>query len=491
MVRTSILTAGPLMAIAVAASLAGCTVGPNFEPPQAKAPAQWAPRPAASSASIEGDVDGRWWDRFQDPELSALVDRLLHQNLDLAAAAERIQQARAMRRVTHSGSAPQVGAQASYARQRLSPNGALSLVQPVPGAPLEVDDFSDALGASWELDLFGKVRRAVEAADARTSASIEARHALTLNVLAELAGNYMELRGVQIREAIAADNLETSRHTLAIVQDRFANGIGTTLETARAKGQVESIAATLPELHTRRVQLINSIGVLLAMQPRELEAELSPVKALPGVPPAVPVGLPGELMRRRPDIREAEAALHAATAETGVAVAAFYPDISLSGQIGTDGFHARNIWQWASRAFSLGPTISLPIFQGGRLKGTLELRKSEQREAAIAYQKTVLEALNDVDSALTAYADIQQQRDRLAMEVTHDRTALASAQDMYKQGAVSLLNVTTAQGTLQEGQDRLARADTAVRQYLVLLYKTLGGGWEAAGSSADLVAAGG
>jgi NodT family efflux transporter outer membrane factor (OMF) lipoprotein len=253
-----------------------------------------------------------------------------------------------------------------------------------------VDRFSDALGASWDLDLFGKVRRAVEAADARTDAAIEARHAVALDALAELAGNYMELRGVQARQEIASENLETARRTLVIVEDRFTNGIGTSLDVARAKGQVEAISATLPQLHTRRVQLINAIGTLLAAQPRDLEDELAPVRALPGVPPHVPVGLPGDLMRRRPDIREAEAALHAATAQTGVAVADFYPDISLSGQFGTDGLHAQNLWQWASRAFSVGPAISLPIFQGGRLKATLTLRESQQREAAIAYQKAVL-----------------------------------------------------------------------------------------------------
>ncbi|MGI4748434.1 MAG: efflux transporter outer membrane subunit [Janthinobacterium lividum] len=466
--------------VALALTLSACTVGPEFHWPEANAPAAWPAQPAAPSMAVAAEVDEKWWDTFADPELSSLVNRLVRQNLDLAVAAERIQQARAQRRVTRAAGLPQVGVREQYTHERLSPNGVISLFDPSPGAPLEVDDWTQALTSSWELDLFGKVRRAVEAADANTAAAAEARRAIALDLVAELAGNYIELRGVQARETIAADNLKTAQRTLAVVKDRFANGLGTNLDVARAQGQVESIAATLPTLHTRRMALINAMGVLLAAQPRALEGELGPVAALPGVPPKVPVGLPGDLMRRRPDIREAEAALHAATAETGVAVADFYPDISLTGQFGTDGLQFGNLWSVASRAFSLGPSITLPLFQGGRLKGTLELRKSQQREAALAYQKTVIQALNDADNALTAYADIQQRRDRLAAEVEQDRIALAAAEANYRQGSIGLLSVTTAQADLLRGEDQLAQSETGVRQNLVALYKALGGGWKVA-----------
>jgi NodT family efflux transporter outer membrane factor (OMF) lipoprotein len=481
--RASLRTA--LAACTLPLVLAGCTVGADYHRPQVKAPPAWhAQSTAVASVTVGGEVDERWWASFNDAELTSLVGRMMRQNLDLASAAERIQQARAQRTVTHSAGQPQVGAQAQYARERLSPSGVLSLVQPAPGAPLEVDSWSQSLAASWEVDMFGKVRRAVEAADANTAVVIEARHAVALDALADLAGDYMDLRGVQAREAIARDNLATARQTLVIVKDRFANGLGTTLDVARAQGQVEAIAATLPLLHTRRVQLIDAMGTLLAAQPRELEAELTPVAALPAVPLAPRVGLPGDLLRRRPDIREAEAALHAATAETGVATAAFYPDISLTGQFGTDGLHLRNLWSAANRAFSVGPTISLPFFQGGRLKGTLALRKAQQREAAILYQKSVIQALNDADSALTAFADIQQRRDSLSAEVEQDRMALSAARDNYREGAIGLLSVTTAQATLLEGQDRLAQSEAGVRQMLVLVYKALGGGWHAADAPA-------
>jgi NodT family efflux transporter outer membrane factor (OMF) lipoprotein len=429
---------------------------------------------------VAAEVDETWWDSFADPELSSLIGRAVAQNLDLAASAERIQQARAQRRVTRAAGLPQLGVSEQYAHERRSPDGNISLFEPSPGAPYEINDWTQALTSSWELDLFGKVRRAVEAADANTAAATEARHAVALDLVAELAGDYMELRGVQAREAIATDNLATAEHTLKVVKDRFANGLGTNLDVARAQGQVDSIAAALPTLHTRRMALINAVGVLLAAQPRALEGELSPVVALPGVPPVVPVGLPSELMRRRPDIREAEDALHAATAETGVAVADFYPDISLTGSFGTDGLHFGNLWSFANRAFNVGPSISLPLFQGGRLKGNLELRKSEQREAALAYQKTVIQALNDADNALTAYADIQQRRERLAAEVEQDRAALASAEENYREGSIGLLSVTTAQAELLQGQDQLAQSETGVRQNLVALYKALGGGWKVA-----------
>jgi len=463
--------------VALALALSACTVGPDFHRPEVKTLSAWPAQSAAPSVTVPTQADEAWWDSFADPELTSLIERMVHQNLDLAAAAERIQQARAQRRVTHAAGLPQVGVRGQYNRERMSPDGTISLFQPAPGAPLEIDQWTQGLTASWELDLFGKVRRAVEAADANSVAATEARHAVALDLVAELASNYMELRGVQAREGIATDNLKTAAKTLAVVKDRFANGLGTNLDVARAQGQVEAIAATLPTLHTRRVVLINAMGILLAAQPRALAGELGPVAALPGVPPSVPVGLPAELMRRRPDIREAEAALHAATAQTGVAIADFYPGISLTGQAGTDGLHFGNLWGFANRAFSLGPTISLPLFQGGRLKGRLELRKSQQREAALAFQKAVIQALNDVDNTLTAYADIQQRRDRLAAEVAQDRAALAAAEANYREGSIGLLSVTTAQASLLRGQDELAQSETGVRQNLVALYKALGGGW--------------
>lgn len=343
------------------------------------------------------------------------------------------------------------------------------------------DDWNTGLSASWELDLFGRVRRAVEGADAQTEEAIEARRGVALDALAELAGDYMTLRGAQAREEITRRNLDTATHALALVENQYENGVGNTLDVSRAKARRESIAALLPDLQTTEQQSINAIGLLLAQPPHALERELAPVKDLPLLPPRVPVGLPSDLLRRRPDICEAEARLHQATAETGVAVASFYPDISLIGNAGTEGLQFGNLFELASRSFSVGPSIDIPIFEGGRLRGMLKLRKALQQEAAIDYQKTVLQAWRDVDNAMTAYGNTQRRRDALADAVQHERDALNAATQRYEQGSSSFLDVDTAQGILLNDEAHLVQADMALRDELVALYKALGGGWSIAG----------
>jgi NodT family efflux transporter outer membrane factor (OMF) lipoprotein len=462
--------------------LAGCTVGPQFERPTPNTPSAWHTTSGDRTSEVTNDaVDETWWTRFNDPVLDNLVQQLVHENLDLASASERVIEAQAARHVTASAGMPSVRASMSEAHERVSPTGTTSLVSRAPGSPLEYDDWSSGLSASWELDLFGRVRRAVEAADAQTEEAIEARRGVALDALAELAGNYMTLRGAQAREEITRRNLDTATHALALVENQYENGVGNTLDVSRAKARRESIAALLPDLQTTEQQSINAIGLLLAQPPHALERELAPVKDLPLLPPRVPVGLPSDLLRRRPDICQAEARLHQATAETGVAVASFYPDISLTGNAGTEGLQFGNLFELASRSFSVGPSIDIPIFEGGRLRGMLKLRKAQQQEAAIDYQKTVLQAWRDVDNAMTAYGNTQRSREQLADAVQHEHDALNAATQRYEQGSSSFLDVDTAQGILLNDEDHLALADMALRDELVALYKALGGGWSIAG----------
>jgi len=469
------------LALAGAVLLASCTVGPNFERPKVDSPAGYGDEATdVPSRTYGGQVDARWWTRFRDPELSSLVDRLAKQNLDLQSAAERIQQSRAERDVAVSQGLPHIDAVGKYTRERESPNGVTSLVEPMPGAPLEFNLFQPMLTASWELDLFGRVRRAVEAADAQAQSAVEARRGLALSAIAELARDYMQLRQLQREQAFVERNLALSRKRIALVRDRFANGVATTLDIAQAEAQASTIAQDLPTLRAQQVQMINAIGLLLAEPPRSLASELIAPATQPTVPPAVPIGLPGELMRRRPDIRQAEADLHAATAQTGVAVAAFYPDISLTGSFGVESLKTSSLFDWASRAFMAGPSIDLPIFEGGRLKGTLKLRKSQQREAAIAYRKTVLTAWHDVDNALTNYAEAQHARADTLATTQADARALKAAEQQYGQGVTTFIDVITAQAALLQSQDALARGDAQVEIALIALYMALGGGWETA-----------
>jgi len=432
------------------------------------------------SRTVEGAVDIAWWKSFRDFQLSSLVERLVAQNLDLETAAERVIQSVAQRQVAASQGLPHIDGQSSTTYNRQSPNGTLSLLTPAPGAPLEYVLFHEGLTSSWQLDLFGRVRRAVEAADANTLAAVENRHGVALAAVAELAQSYIQLRGTQNRLGIAKRNLRLAEENVELVNKRFADGVATTLELAQSRAQRATIAATLPPLRIQEAELINAIGLLLGDAPRALEAELHRSQLLPRVPRKVPVGLPGTLIRRRPDVREAEARLHEATAQTGVAVASFYPDVTLNGAVGVESLRLSNLFSPTSTAFALGPSMSIPIFEGGRLRGVLALHESRQREAAILFQKTVLRAWKEVDDALTAYREVQRRRADVARSVTENQAALQAAKQRYSEGAIDFLNVIATQAQLLQSENDLADSDTQIAIDLVNLYRALGGGWEVA-----------
>jgi NodT family efflux transporter outer membrane factor (OMF) lipoprotein len=462
--------------------LAGCTVGPDFQSPEiAAAPRQTALETAdVPSRTVEGKIDTTWWKSFRDSMLSSLVERLAAQNLDLKTAAERVIQSVAQRQVAVAQGLPHIEGQSLNTYNRESPNGPISLFVPAPGAPLDYALFRDGLTSSWQLDLFGRVRRAVEAADANTLAAVENRHGVALAAVAELALSYMQLRGTQNRLEIAKRNLRLADENVELVNTRFRNGVATTLDMAQARAQQATIAATQPPLRAREAELINAIGLLLGEAPRALEAQLRRSQIIPRVPRKVPVGLPGTIVRRRPDVREAEARLHEATAQTGVAVASFYPDVTLNGAVNLESLHLSNLFTPASTAFGVGPSISIPIFEGGRLRGALALSESRQRQAAVFFQETVLRAWKEVDDALTDYREAQRRRIDVARSVTENQAALQAARQRYSEGAIDFLNVITAQAQLLQSENDLADSDTRIATDLVNLYRALGGGWEVA-----------
>src|SRR3984893_12522029 len=469
---------GPMLGI----GLTGCTVGPDYQSPEiTEAPRRPASDDASvSSRTVEGPVDIVWWKSFRDSQLSSLVERLVAQNLDLETAAERVIQSVAQRQVAASQGLPHIEGQSLNTYNRQSPNGPLSLLTPAPGAPLEYALFQDGLTSSWQLDLFGRVRRAVEAADASTLAAVENRHGVALAAVAELAQSYMQLRGTQNRLAIAKRNLRLAEENVELANTRFRNGVATTLDLAQARAQLATIAATLPPLRIQEAELSNAIGLLLGDAPRALEAELHRSQILPRVPRKVPVGLPGTLVRRRPDVREAEARLHEATAQTGVAVASFYPDVTLNCAVVVESLRLSNLFSPTSTAFALGPSVSIPIFEGGRLRGVLALHESRQREAAILFQKTVLRAWKEVDDALTAHREVQRRRADDAQAGAENQAALQAAKQRYSEGAIDFLNVIATQAQLLQSENDLADSDTQIAIDLVNLYRALGGGWEVA-----------
>ena len=496
--------------LAAGTTLAGCTMGPNFKTPGWNGPGHWgsaaAPKagPAVASNPAARPVDVAWWKSFDDPELMKLEDRVAAENLDVRAASLRLAESRAALGIAGAAQFPTLGGNASYQRELPSARGVFSAlgtnaagVQPsdqaasgaagtsaggVNGSAQQqaIDIYQYGFDSSWELDLWGRVRRSVESAQAGVDAAAEARRGVLVSSLAELARDYVDLRGTQDELAIAKDNLKTAQESLDLTRERAAGGVTTDLDVANAATQVETNAAELPTLRQREAREINAISLLLGQPPGALAEQLQQAKPVPPVPPSVPVGLPSELMRRRPDIREAEDKLHAATADIGVAIADFYPSVTLSGSVGLQALQPWNLFNMNSLQYATGPGITVPLFEGGRLRATLHLREAQQAAAALTYQHVVLSAWHEVDNALTAYRAEQQRRESLVRAEADSRRALTLARSRYQQGVADFLEVLDAERSLLRTQQALAISTTAVSTDLVALYKALGGGWEGA-----------
>ena len=498
----------PALAVSLCFALNGCLVGPDFERPQTSTPDVCNRTQAAQAPSkaVESEFSQEWWTLFNDPMLDSLEQQLTDANLDVAAASARLRQSRAEQRIAGAAEYPTLNGDASYNRERGSPNGILSLlgvpplqsqqsaagntklgVAPLPGAkgspPYNLYQFG--FDASWEIDIWGGARRGVEAATALSDASYEDRNAVLLSARAELARDYVQLRDTQALLQIAKQNLEIARNATKLTEKRVHEGVVTNLDVDNASALAETIESLIPTLESRSETTINAIGLLLAKEPHALEQMLAEPRDVPALPEQVPIGLPSELVQRRPDIRKAEAQLHAATASIGMAKADFYPRISLNGSAGFQSLQLSNLATWASGQYVVGPSISLPIFEGGRLTGTLHLREAQQQEAAIVYKRTVLDAWREVDDALVVYDAEQRRRDRLKKVVSLNQNALSIAEKRYKAGAVDFLDVLNVQKQLLDAQSNLEQSTADAAANLITLCKVLGGGWESTYASQD------
>ncbi|MGZ9708651.1 efflux transporter outer membrane subunit [Pseudomonas sp. GNP013] len=458
-------------------SLSACTVGPDFHTPQGPHVERWREPQGrqADSRAVADPLQERWWDVFHDAQLSALTRRALTDNLDLKLAGSRLQQSRAVRQVTTAGRYPNLAAGGGYQRKRNSGEG---LNDPSgENGRSAFNQWDTDFSAAWELDFWGRVKRETEAADATLQVAEDDRRAVLLSVLAETAQDYIQLRGVQNTRNVTEQNLDVARHSLKLSQLRLADGVATDLDVAEAAAQVATIEARLPELQQRQDQLINALSLLMGEPPQALHAQLCKDAAVPQTPRQVAIGLPSQLAERRPDIRQAEARLHAATANIGVAKGDFYPRITLSGSLGSQALQLADFGSWGSRAFAFGPQFSLPLFNGGRLQGMLTLREAQQQEAALAYQHTVLRAWHEIDDQLTRYNASQLRRDSLAEAVRQNQIALTTAQHQYVEGVADFVNVLTVQSALLATQEQWVQSSTDVSLAMVGLYKALGGGW--------------
>jgi multidrug efflux system outer membrane protein len=460
-----------------------CMVGPNFQRPEVKVPAVWT-GPTESSmtpaVSLPGEDLTRWWTLFEDPTLTSLVERAIQSNLDLMRAKARIRQARAARGVAVSGIGPTVDSSASFRRNR-SPvtisrgDGAGGSGSKTEG--VISNQYQAGFDAGWELDIFGGVRRNIEAADANLEATEESLRDVLVTLTAELARNYIDLRAFQQRIAIARRNLKAQQHSADLTRQRFKGGFVGGLDVANADAQVATTAAEIPLLEAAARQSIYSLSVLSGLEPAALMEGLSPVSAIPAAPPSVPVGVPSDLLRRRPDIRTAEAEIHGATAQIGVATADLFPRFTISGSTGLVASDFSSWLKWASRFWSFGPLVTWPLFDMGRIRANVELQKALQEETVITYQQIVLQALQEVENALIASAKEEEHRSALVDAVTANRKAVDLATKLYTQGETNFLDVLVAQRSLFLSEDALVQSTGTVSTNLVALYKALGGGW--------------
>ena len=462
--------------------VAGCSVGPDYRRPDDVLAPAWLEAQRAEFDTQPATLVN-WWTEFNDAELNSLVERAVKSNLDVILAESRIRESRASQVLAEAGAWPSVGSAGSYSRNRSSENAVASRAQgavgtPGPGSNLEQDLYRTGFDAAWEIDVFGGTRRSVEAARANVEAAIEDRRDVLVTLLGDVAKNYIDLRGRQRLLAVTQGNLQAQQEILRLTRIRFDAGLASDLEIAQAEGQAQTTAAQIPTLESGIKQTAYRLDLLLGAQPGTTWSDLSGQAPIPALPPQAHVGLPTELLRRRPDIRRAERQLAAATAQIGVATADLYPKFSLIGTFGLQSISSSDWFTAQSRFWSIGPTVRWPVFDAGKIRANIEIRNAQQEQALKVYEKSVLSALSDVESALVNYSKEQVRYRSLLGAVDANRRALQISNDLYTQGLVAFLNVLDAERALFSSENDLAQSEANMASNLVALYKALGGGWD-------------
>jgi multidrug efflux system outer membrane protein len=483
----------PAALLATVAMLTGCTVGPRYKRPTIDTPAVYrgaettgntqsseAPHdpegkalpgqsePPPSNALSLGDE--KWWEVFGDPQLQQLIRIALKQNYDLGIAAERVLEAQAQLGVTRSQQFPQISAGGGYSTQAF-PSAQFG------GLGSFVSHVGELTGsASWNLDFWGQYRSATRAARAQLLQSRFNRLAVTDTLILNVATGYFQLRTLDLELEIAHRTLESRQQSLKLTQTLESGGSTSLLDVRQAEELVNTAAAQIPDLERQITQQENALQTLLGQNPGPITRGL-PIDQQPRLP-VVPAGLPSSLIERRPDIRAAEEALIAANAEIGVARAAYFPAISLTGQVGTGSNALNTLFQQQSFLYNYGAAVTQPIFTAGRLRNNVRLTEAQQREALLSYKKTIAQAFQDVSNALIAYQKFREFREEQERLVGASRDAVDLSNKRYQGGYSSYLDVLTNQTTLFSGELTLATAREQEMLSLVQLYNALGGGWQ-------------
>jgi NodT family efflux transporter outer membrane factor (OMF) lipoprotein len=473
MLRTWIKGAG-YAAVSSGLFLASCTVGPDHKVPESKLPETWHNTPDGATPEQPTEL-ARWWTTLNDPALDSLIEKAVVGNHDLKIAAARLREARAQRGIVAADRLPNVDVNGEYSRSKASNS---------TGVPFgitrdEGDDlYQIGFDATWELDLWGRVRRSVEAADADIGAAAEDRRDVLIALLAEVARNYVELRSLQERLAIAESNVASQKETYELSKGRADAGITSGLDVARSEAQLTSTRAQIPALASQIRATTHRLAVLTGEQPGALESELSSAAALPVKPATVAVGIPSDLLRRRPDIRRAERELAAATARIGVARGDYFPRFSLTGSFGFSANEDENVFQGDSKFWSIGPTMRWPIFDAGRIRNNVEVQNARQEAALARYEQSILIGLEDVENSLVSYSREQARRQELVASEAAAKRAVELATALHSRGLTDFLSVLDSQRELYAIQDSRAVSDRTVLVNLISLYKALGGEWE-------------
>ncbi|MCB9887812.1 MAG: efflux transporter outer membrane subunit [Planctomycetes bacterium] len=451
---------------------AACTtVGPDYVAPELQLPDTWSqPREAGLADGAAEDL--AWWQRCDDPLLTQLVDLALRQNLDLRAGLVRLQAARALRGVAAAGAWPTLDARGAYEHREESLNTPFGAFIP------STEIHSVGFDAAWELDLWGRVRRSVEAADRDLDASALDVHAAALSVAAEVARAYVDLRAAQRRLQLANENLQLQQRTLELVRARQAAGLVRERDVAQASTNVETTRSRLPQLQAATSAASNRIAVLLGRAPGDLPVELGDGGALPHLPATVAVGTPVDLLRRRPDVRAAERRLAAEVARIGVAEADRYPRFTLSGTFGFASDGGKHLLDGDSQVVGFGPSVRWNLFDGGRLKNRIASLQASAEAAQIAYEQTVLLAIEEAENAMTRFVREQARRDALERAATEARRAVTLAQAQYSEGLSDFQTVLDSERIVATIEDDLASSDATVATELIAVFKALGGGDE-------------
>lgn len=464
--------AARLFFVALAAAVgAGCAaVGPNYVKPEIPAPAKWSSQ--APNGLAEGKLDSNrlasWWDALDDSVLSDLIHRAVSNNLDVKDAKSRIREARAERGIAKADFHPTIDGSGSYTRSRGSKD---------TGGGSVSNLYSTGLDSSWELDIFGGVRRSVEATQGDLEAVEEDLNDVLVTLASEVGLAYVDLRSYQAQLAVARKNLESQEETYKLTKWRSDAGLTTDLAVQQARYNMESTRSQIPALRTGMEESMNSIAVLLGVQPGSLRAELEADKPVPAPPREVAVGVPADVLRQRPDVRRAERELAAQTARVGVATADLYPKLTLSGSIGLDALTFGSLFSASSHSYSLGPSFSIPIFNAGALRLKVDVQTELQEQKLIAYEQSILDALKEVENALVAYSEEQNKRQALIEASDAARQAANLAEKQFSAGLTGFEDVLEAQRSLLTFESSLAESNGTVTSNLIRLYKALGGGW--------------